>query len=171
MIRLSPSSASLTNRTTSVLLPTLALALIIIASGCKTAPANDASLSTTVQSRITSDRALANEPIQPSVQNGIVTLNGTVSSDAARSLAANDAAQLTGVRTVVNNLTVAPQQAAITPPPPLPQASTTRSSSRSKTSRKTHPSQAGQDRPKSHHPHPTRDLPVRSATATIISSH
>jgi hypothetical protein len=123
MIRLSHSSASLTNRATSVLLPTLALALIVIASGCKTAPANDASLSTTVQSRITSDRALANEPIQPSVKNGIVTLNGIVSSEAARSLAANDAAQVSGVRTVVNNLTVAPQQQAALPPPtPLPQA-------------------------------------------------
>ena len=125
MIRLSHSSASLTNRATSVLLPTLALALVIIASGCKTtsAPPNDASLGTTVQSRITSDGALVNEPIQTAVQNGIVTLNGTVSSEAARSLAANDAAQVTGVRTVVNNLTVALQQtAALTPPTPLPQA-------------------------------------------------
>ena len=124
MIRLSHSSASLTNRATSVLLPTLALSLVIIASGCKTtaAPPNDASLSTAVQSRITSDGALANEPIQVAVQNGIVTLNGTVSNPAARSLAANDAAQVTGVRTVVNNLTVAPQHAALTPPVLLPQA-------------------------------------------------
>ena len=124
MIRLSHPSAPLANRATSVLLPTLALSLVIIASGCKTtaAPPNDASLSTAVQSRITSDGALANEPIQAAVQNGIVTLNGTVSNPAARSLAANDAAQVTGVRTVVNNLTVAPQHAALTPPVLLPQA-------------------------------------------------
>ncbi len=122
MNRLSHPSASLVKRATSVLLPTLALALVITASGCNTAPPNDASLSTAVQSRITSDRALANEPVQASVQNGIVTLNGTVSSEAARSLAANDAAQIPGVRTVVNNLTVVPQQqAAVVQPAPLPQ--------------------------------------------------
>jgi BON domain len=107
-------------RAARVLLPTLALALIVIASGCKTAPANDASLSTAVQSRITSDGALANEPIQTASQNGIVTLTGSVSNEAARSLAANDAAQVSGVRTVVNNLTVSPQQ-AIAQPAPTPQ--------------------------------------------------
>ena len=123
MIRLSRPSASLANRATSALLPTLALTLIIIASGCKTtaAPPSDQSLSTAVQSRLASDNALANEPIQAAAQNGIVTLNGTVSNPAARSLAANDAAQVTGVRTVVNNLTVAPRQAAIAPPILLPQ--------------------------------------------------
>jgi hypothetical protein len=121
MTRINQPSAPIAKRAARVLLPTLTLALIIITAGCKTAPVSDASLTSAVHSRITADGALANEPIQPSVQNGIVTLNGTVSSDAARSLAANDAAQLTGVRTVVNNLTVAPQQAAITPPTPLPQ--------------------------------------------------
>ncbi len=117
-------SESVANRATRVVLPTLTLALIIITSGCKTAPVSDASLTTAVHSRITADGALANEPIQPSVQNGIVTLNGTVSSEAARSLAANDAAQVSGVRTVVNNLTVAAPQAAIIPPTPTPLAPT-----------------------------------------------
>jgi hypothetical protein len=116
---LSPHS---TARTAKTLLPALTIALLLTA-GCKTAstPTTDAALNTAVNSRITSDGALANEPIQAAVQNGVVTLNGTVSSEAARSLAANDAAQVTGVRTVVNDLTVAPQQAAaVVPPTPLP---------------------------------------------------
>jgi hypothetical protein len=109
-------------RTSKTLVPALTIALLLTA-GCKTAatPATDASLNTAVHSRIASDGALANEPIQAAVQNGVVTLNGTVSSDAARSLAANDAGQVTGVRTVVNNLTVASQQTVLAPPAPLPE--------------------------------------------------
>ena len=61
------------------------------------------------------------------MQKGIATLTGTTSSDAARSLAANDAAQVSGIKTVVNNLTVvsgqpapAPQTVSVAPPPPAP---------------------------------------------------
>src|SRR5450756_1248485 len=54
----------------SLSLPLLSLALARTA-GCKSnaGPPDDASLGTAVQTRITSDSALANEPIQPSVQN------------------------------------------------------------------------------------------------------
>ena len=105
-----------------------ALSLALAFSGCKSstpaAPADDASLSTTLQSRIAGDTALSAESIQVSVQNGVATLNGNVSSEAARSLAAADAAQIAGIRTVVNNLTVqqpAPTVATATPTPaPLP---------------------------------------------------
>jgi outer membrane biosynthesis protein TonB len=92
---------------------TLAFALGI--AGCKssTPTPDDASINSALQSRISGDSALSSEPIQVSVQNGVATLNGTVSSDAARQLAASDAAQVAGIRTVVNNLTV---QA---PPPPV----------------------------------------------------
>ncbi|MDP9122864.1 MAG: BON domain-containing protein, partial [Acidobacteriota bacterium] len=44
----------------------------------------------------------------------VATLTGTVTSDTARGIAGGDAAQIAGVRTVVNNLTV--QTAASTPP-------------------------------------------------------
>jgi hypothetical protein len=97
-------------------------------AGCKssTPPTDDASLTTALQSRLTADSALSNEPIQSSVQKQVATLNGTVSNEAARSLAAADAAQVPGVKTVVNNLTVqapAPPPsvtAAATPPPVAP---------------------------------------------------
>ena len=101
-----------------------ALAVSFGIGGCKSsAPAaiDDASLSTAVNSRLSGDSALATEQIQSSVENGIVTLNGTVSSDAARSLAASDVAQVSGIKTVVNNLTVAAPVAASPAPLPPPE--------------------------------------------------
>jgi hypothetical protein len=109
------------NRTLAATVLTLALAFNF--SGCKqAAPApNDASMTAALQTRLTADAALSSEPIQSSVENRIATLNGTVSSEAARSLAAADAAQVNGVKTVVNNLIVQPVTptavAAATPPP------------------------------------------------------
>ncbi len=97
--------SSLTRRPGHQLALTLAFAL----AGCKSsphAPTDDASLTAALQSRIAGDGALSTEPIQSSVQNQVATLNGTVSSEAARSLAAADAAQVAGIKTVVNNLTV-----------------------------------------------------------------
>ncbi|HUZ95163.1 MAG TPA: BON domain-containing protein [Edaphobacter sp.] len=99
-------------------------------SGCKKSspPPDDAALTTAVQTRLAADSALQPESIQATVENGVATLNGTVGNEAARSLAASDAAQVAGLRTVINNLTVqqaqqpapesAPQAAAVAPPPP-----------------------------------------------------
>lgn len=100
-------------------------------SGCKrsTPAPDDAALTTAVQARIAGDNALQPESIQATVEYGVATLNGTVSNEAARSLAASDAAQVAGLKTVVNNLTVqqaqqpAPQpvtQPAVVAPPPPP---------------------------------------------------
>jgi len=105
-----------------------ALSLGLGMAGCKSttpaaAPIDDASLTSAVQSRLTGDSALATESIQAAADKGIVTLNGNVSNEAARSLAAADAAQVAGVKTVVNNLSVqapAPAVAAVPPPPPPP---------------------------------------------------
>ena len=89
-----------------------------LAVGCKrVTPVTDESLTSAVQTRISGDSAIASEPIQSSVQNNVATLNGTVSSDAARTLAANDAAQVPGIKTVINNLSV--QAAAVAIPPPV----------------------------------------------------
>jgi hypothetical protein len=100
-----------------------ALSLALSMAGCKSssAPAtDDATLATAVHSRLTSDGALSTESIQSSVENGIVTLNGTVSNEAARSLAASDVAQVAGIKTVVNNLTVAAPAPAATAAAPAP---------------------------------------------------
>jgi len=106
----------------------LSLALTLTLAGCKpsSTPTDDASLTAAVQSRIAGDGAISAEPIQSAVKDQVATLNGTVSNEAARSLAAADAAQVTGIKTVVNNLTVqAPVSAAAMtamtgPPSPAP---------------------------------------------------
>jgi hypothetical protein len=108
----------------------LTLALALSLTACKSSkpatPVDDATLTSAVQSRLAGDGAISTEAIQSSVKDGIATLNGTVSNEAARSLAAADAAQVDGIRTVVNNLSVQqpppPAVAAITPPPPIPTA-------------------------------------------------
>ncbi len=103
----------------------------MVVSGCKNQPAatvDDPTLTAGVQGKIQGDGAINMEPIQVSTQAGIVTLNGQVSNNAARSLAANDASGIAGVRQVVNNLTVVPNTppvsaTATTPQPqiaPLP---------------------------------------------------
>lgn len=97
-------------------------------TGCKSntpsaAAVDDGSLMKEVQSRLSADSALSSESIRAGVQNGIVTLNGNVSSEAARSLAAADVAQVQGIKTVVNNLAIeasTPAPVAATPPPPAP---------------------------------------------------
>jgi BON domain len=112
--------------TSRTIMAATALVLVLSLVGCKssapTPPTDDASLTAALQSRIAGDGALSAEPIQSAVQNRIATLNGNVSSEAARSLAAADAAQVPGVKTVVNNLTVqaAPPAVAAVTPPPLP---------------------------------------------------
>ena len=109
------------------ILAAAALAVALGFAGCKSsAPAatDDTSLTAALQSRIAGDGALSTEPIQSAVKDRVATLTGNVSSEAARSLAAADAAQVAGIKTVVNNLIVqAPAPtiaAALTPPPPPP---------------------------------------------------
>jgi hypothetical protein len=104
-----------------------ALAITLGLAACKSSPppADDATLTAAVQNRLAGDGALSTESIQSSVKDAVATLNGNVSSEAARSLAAADVAQVAGIKTVVNNLAVQPQQqpaiAAVAPPPaPIP---------------------------------------------------
>jgi hypothetical protein len=93
------------------------LALGVALAGCKHA-VSDATLNTNVQSRISSDPALGGEPIQVATASGVVTLSGTVDSDAARAQAGNDATQVAGIKVLNNNLTVqAPPAAAAAPAP------------------------------------------------------
>ena len=79
---------------------------------------SDEQLATEVKAQVQADSALSGLPIQTQVSNGIVTLSGQVNDQAARELATNDAAQVSGVRTVVNNLTVQKSSAAVNPAQP-----------------------------------------------------
>src|SRR5271156_5942164 len=132
-------------------------AFLVLGSGCKKQPAeqplasaqqasqvapappparDDQQIGSDIQAKITAESALAGQNIQVNVANGVATLNGKVDNDASRALAAADSASVDGVRTVVNNLVVAPSRAAkpapakperrhkevaqVAPPPPPP---------------------------------------------------
>jgi hypothetical protein len=102
----------------------LVLALIAgITTGCSKNPLgssrNDAQIASDVQNKVFSDPNVQSRQISVQSANGVVTLAGNVNSDAERTSAANDAAQIEGVKTVVNNLQV--QSAATTPPAAEPQ--------------------------------------------------
>lgn len=90
--------------------------LVLIAAGCKGTPSarTDAQIASDVQNKINTDSNLPDKQVTINANNGVVTLSGDVSSDAARNAAANDAAQVDGVKTVVNNLQVAPAAASNT---------------------------------------------------------
>ena len=98
--------------------PVLSLAVLAAAlavAGCNHTQAQsrtDADVAGDIQGRVNADQAVQNKQIAVQAANGVVTLSGPVSSDAERSAAAADAASAAGVRTVVNNLSVAPPQAA-----------------------------------------------------------
>lgn len=69
---------------------------------------SDGDIANDVQGRINADANLPNKQITVNANNGVVTLNGTAASDTERLSAANDAASVNGVKTVVNNIEVAP---------------------------------------------------------------
>lgn len=91
-------------------------------SGCKSAPPplTDAQLQQNVTSAIHSDQAIAQQPVNVAVQQGVVTLSGNVSDDTARDVAAQDAAKVAGVKEVVNDVAVS--GVAVTPTVTSPSA-------------------------------------------------
>lgn len=92
----------------------LALASLLLAAGCSR-PRNDAQVVSDVQRHIYSDSSIHTRQVSIESRNGIVTLNGSVASDPERLAAAADAADVEGVRTVVNNLQVVPGAQAQAP--------------------------------------------------------
>ncbi len=107
-------------------LPAAALALLLTAgcglSGCKSnKPAvSDDALTTTIQSQLAADSAIAGQQVTVQVQNGVATLNGVVSNDAQRTIAARDAAGVQGVQQVRNAIVVGVLNANVTTPAPAP---------------------------------------------------
>ena len=78
---------------------------------------SDAQLAGQVQGKIATDSLVQSRQFTVQAANGVVTLAGSVNNEAERSAAANDAAQIPGVKTVVNNLEVTPPAVAQTPAP------------------------------------------------------
>jgi len=93
--------------------------LLVLAVGCSKKP-NDAQIIGEIAQKIQADPNIQVKAIAVQSTDGVVTLNGVVNSEVERTAAANDAGQIQGVKTVVNNLTV--QQAAAAPVEPPPAA-------------------------------------------------
>jgi len=103
----------------NVVAPAAIFGLALLFGGCRHAP-DDATLAQTVQSQLAADSAIAGQPIQATVQGGVVTLSGSVQNDAQKTLAARDAAAVTGVKEVDNTLSVGSASASVTAPAPAP---------------------------------------------------
>jgi hypothetical protein len=104
----------------SIALSGLLLALGLTVGCSSKSGSNDAQIIGQVATKIQADGNLQTKAMAIQSNNGVVTLSGQVTSDAERNAAAADAAQVEGVKTVINNLTVA--NAAATPAPePQPQ--------------------------------------------------
>jgi len=106
------------------------VSLALLAVGCsRVSKHSDAQVASDVQNKINGDNNIPDKQLSINANNGTVTLTGTVSSDAAKKAAGDDAAQIEGVKVVENNLEVAPasasteqqpQQQASNYPPPAP---------------------------------------------------
>jgi BON domain-containing protein len=91
----------------------IAVLVLFLGTACNKSAAgrNDAQVASDVQSKIFSDPNVQSRQISVQSANGVVTLSGTVNSDAERAAAAQDAAAIDGVKTVVNNLMTQTAQA------------------------------------------------------------
>ena len=85
------------------------ISLAIFAVGCLR---TDPQIAADIQKKIGDDGNIPDKQVSVSAASGVVTLSGTVSTDAARNAAANDAAQVSGVKTVVNDIKVTPPTTA-----------------------------------------------------------
>jgi hypothetical protein len=83
-----------------------ALAAILASSfGCAR-KADDAKISSEIQSKYGQDSGLSTKQLSVQASNGVVTISGFVDNDAQRAAAARQAAAVDGVKEVVNNLQV-----------------------------------------------------------------
>src|SRR4051794_4435740 len=97
------------------------LVILAVAVGCAKKP-SDGQIIGEVATKIQADPNLQTKAVAVQSQDGVVTLTGQVATEMERTAAANDAGQVAGVRTVVNNLTVASAAAAPAPvAPPVEQ--------------------------------------------------
>jgi len=92
----------------------LLVSLLAFAFACTKTP-NDAQVTADIQSKLGADSGLQNKQINVQAANGTVTLSGNVDTDAQREAASKYAGSEPGVKTVINNLQVAPMSAAAEP--------------------------------------------------------
>ncbi len=106
------------------------LLFLLVAVGCNkdqsANPRTDSQVAADIQNKINSDPALPNKQIAVGASNGVITLSGTVGSETERVAAGNDASQVDGVKTVLNNLVVSSTANGMAEATPLEPAQTPR---------------------------------------------
>src|SRR5262249_43778255 len=147
---------------------TLALLLMIAAiSGCSksanvaSGDVSDAQVAGNVQTKISGDPALSGRQISINADKGVVTLSGTVNSDAEVTSALTDAQQAQGVKQVISRLAVQTAQAAPEPAPEAEQPAPQRTS----------PSHATSSHVRSRHslPSPSSSYSNSQGTSTTLN--
>src|SRR6266516_3597328 len=84
----------------------VSLAIILgLGLGCARKP-DDSNISSEIQDKFSQDSGLGTKQLAVKADGGVVTLSGTVDSDAQREAAGRQAATVSGVKTVINNLQV-----------------------------------------------------------------
>src|SRR5579864_1007015 len=79
--------------------------LLSLASSCARKP-DDAKISSDIQNKFSQDSGLSGKQLTVQASNGTVTLGGNVDNDAQRDAASRQAASVSGVKQVINNLEV-----------------------------------------------------------------
>jgi hypothetical protein len=95
----------------SLALVLLLVAILTSSLGCARKP-DDAKISSEIQSKFSQDSGLSSKQLTVQTSAGVVTLAGFVDNDAQRTAAARQAASVSGVKEVVNNLQVGSAVAA-----------------------------------------------------------
>jgi hypothetical protein len=104
------------------------LLLLGVGVGCnkaQTKAKDDNQITSEIQGKFSQDSGLSAKNLGVQTAGGVVTISGTVDNPAQREAAARQAATVDGVKTVVNNLEVAPvadQTAAAEPPVEQPRS-------------------------------------------------
>jgi len=129
---------TLTRKLSCSVLVVLTLAL----AGCAR---KDQQVAADVENKINADASFPDKQLNVTASNGVVTLAGTVSSETAREAAAKDAAQVDGVKTVVNNLQVAEALQANLQTPAAPQPSSVAPAPRAKPQPRVHSYRASRE--------------------------
>ena len=116
----------------SLSVSSFALASILLLSvGCMKR-LDDAKMSSDIQNKFSQDSGLANKQLTVQANDGVVTLSGSVENASQRDAAGRQAASVSGVKTVINNLQIGDTSAAMSPAPqattpsstPAPQVAT-----------------------------------------------
>ena len=87
---------------------TLLTAVILISFGCASPLANDASITTQVQSKLVADSDTGSLKLNVATDGGVVTLSGTAATEIEKDKAEQIAKHTEGVKRVVNNIALNP---------------------------------------------------------------